>query len=221
MGLEIGRDPMAHVFDVTDDGRHRKGGFHQHPLVPFATTADFEVGRIAFRRVKAAIRQQNRLVLENLDQRLEPRVVGFGRRPYPPHDLSEVIQSDAPFGAHNPAVVGEPRCTEESRIAPPANGMNQFDAVAVDDAQQRGLGQEAVSPLSLRLDAPEKAGALGQTGKPGGVIAAQPAIKRPSANAFKSEQQANCDEFAGVETRLGVVADIFHVVISLPGKTVR
>lgn len=160
---------MAHVFGVAHDRRHRKGRFHHHAVIPFATAAKLEVLRIAFGGVKAGVGQQNRFVAENLDQRVEPLVMGVGRSPHPADDLAKMVERHAPLGAVDPAVIRHAQGAKEVRITSTADGMDQFDAVAVDDAEQGRLGQEEVGPLSLRLEAPKQAGALGQARKPVGV----------------------------------------------------
>ena len=76
---------MTDFLQVSDQGQHRKHGFDQHPVVPGAARAEFQVGWIAFAGVKAGIRQDDHAVVEPLNQWIS--VMRVGRRHQPTDDL--------------------------------------------------------------------------------------------------------------------------------------
>jgi hypothetical protein len=55
--------------------------------------------------------------------------------------------------------------------------MQQFDAVGIDHAQDRGLRQEQVRPVLMRHEQAEQAGAVWQPREQGAIIAHQPAVE--------------------------------------------
>lgn len=104
MGLEVIGHLVSHLLGVGDDGQHGVGGLHQHSDVPVAPGADLQIGRVALRRVEAAVAQQDATLLEGLDEGVEPRVVGVGGRPSPADDLARMVEGQAQLAADDPAV---------------------------------------------------------------------------------------------------------------------
>src|SRR2546425_7357864 len=46
---------------VADAGQHREHRLHQHPVLPFAARTEFEVGRIALRRMEGGITEDSHI----------------------------------------------------------------------------------------------------------------------------------------------------------------
>jgi hypothetical protein len=90
--------------------------------------------------------------------------------------------------------------------------MDQIDPEAVHDAQRRRLGQEPASPAPVGLEQAEQARALRQPGEQPFVIALQPAIEGPVADALRRVEQAQRDNLARPKARLGMLALVPHVV---------
>lgn len=54
---DIVHDAMTDLLEMADQGQHRKHGFDQHPVVPGAARAEFQVGWIALGGVEVVIGQ--------------------------------------------------------------------------------------------------------------------------------------------------------------------
>src|SRR2546423_15648437 len=62
------RPPAVHDFlQVADQGQHREHRLDQHAVLPLAPLAEFQVRRIALRRMEAGVAQNNYLLLELLN----------------------------------------------------------------------------------------------------------------------------------------------------------
>ena len=136
MGLKVFSDAVPHLLGVAGHRQHRQDGLNQHPVVPLAPVADFQVGRVSLGGVETRVREQHRAAVEHVEQGADPSVMGIGGSPDPADDLPEVVNHLAPLGPHDPAVVGDPGVAELLGAVPPAHRVDQLDAVAVHDAQQ-------------------------------------------------------------------------------------
>jgi len=168
------------VLGMADHGQHRQDGLDEHPVVPFATAADLQTGWIAMDRVKTRSREQYGVIVEPVKQRAKSGVVSVGGRPDPAHDFAEMIDHDTPLRADDPAMVGNSGLAELLGAAAPADRMDQFDAIAVHNAQPRELRQEPEGQLPMGLQAAEEPGAFRQARKQGSVVLANPAKKARS-----------------------------------------
>src|SRR5215471_9992960 len=65
----------------------------------------------------------------------------------------------------------------------------------------------------MRLEETKEPDALGEVGKQRAIVARQPAIERPIADAFESMQQAQGDHLTGPEMGLGMFGDRAHLLI--------
>lgn len=179
---------MHDLLEMTDEGQHREHGFDQHPIIPGAAPAELEIGRIAGAGVEANIGQDDHALLEQLDQRVKPSIVGVGQHPHPADDLAPVVDQQTQFDPHDPTMAGQALATELGRVAPFSNRVDQFDAVTVHDAQQGRRREKQQSPLPVGLELPKQLGALGQVGKQRLVISRQPAMERPVADPLQGVQ---------------------------------
>jgi hypothetical protein len=92
--------------------------------------------------------------------------------------------------------------------------MDQFDAIAVDHAQQSGLSQKVQCPIPMGGKQAEEPRPFGQFWKQRTIIPLQPAIECPTATAFQRKQYTYGDYFTGLQQRLGVFGNVFHLVIN-------
>jgi hypothetical protein len=101
-----------------------------------------------------------------------------------------LIEQQTEFAPDNPAVIREAFATNLVRAAAFAHRMDELNAVGVDDTQHRGGGQEDVRPVVMRLQETKEPGALGEVGKQGPIVARQPAIEGPVADALEGMEQS-------------------------------
>src|SRR6266446_1377027 len=68
-----------------------------------------------------------------LNQPLKGVVRGIGGGTRPPHDQPPLIEEQTEFAPNNPAVIGEAFAANLLRAAALAHGVDQLDAIGVDD----------------------------------------------------------------------------------------
>ena len=212
--------PMHDLFEMADQGQHREHGFDQHAVVPGAAPAELGIERIAGAGVEAGIGQDDHTLLEVLNQGMKPGVVGVGRQAHPTDDFTPVVGQQAQFNPHDPAVVRESFTTDLGRAAPLSNRMDQFDAVTIDNTQQRWRRQEQQRPLLMGLELTKQPGPLGQVRKQRVVIPRQPAIERAVADPLQGVQHPQSHDFTGPQHRLGVFGQGAHPVVD-PAEQIR
>src|SRR5499427_4063 len=139
----------------------------------------------------------------------------IGRVTGPPHDQPPLIEQQTQFATDNPAMVRQAFAADLLRAAAFAHGVDQLDAVGVDDAEHGRRGPEELRPVLMSPEEAKEAGALGEPGKQRPIVARQPAIKRPVADAFGRMQQAQGDHLTGPEMGLGVCGDGAHLLVDL------
>src|SRR5215207_4519558 len=204
---------MHDFFEKIDERQHRKYRLDHHALVPRPAPADFQVLWVAFFSMKARVATDDHLLFVLPDERLEDRVRDVRRVALPRHDEAEFVQEQAEFTADDPAPVRQPFTPILSRRAAFADGVNQFDTVRVNDAQDGRLGQKALSPGAVRLEQTEQARPLRQRREQRLEITRQPAIKGAVADAFDGEHQGQRDDLARVQRGLAVLRHLTHLVI--------
>src|SRR5262249_40349109 len=96
-----------------------------------------------------------------------------------------------------------------------ADGMDQLNAIGVDDTQHRWGGQEDFRPVVMRLEETKEPGPLGEMGKQGPIVACQPAIEGPVAPAFEGMQEPQGHHLTGPEVGLGMFGDSAQLLIDL------
>ena len=117
---------MPHLLGMADHGQHRQDGFDQHSVVPFTALANLQVGRIAFGGMKACVGEEHGALVEHIDERTKPSVMGIRGRPDPAGDFPEMVDHHAPFGASDPTMVGYPGSPKLLWTAPTADRMDQL-----------------------------------------------------------------------------------------------
>ena len=125
----------------------------------------------------------------------------------PRHHQPPLVEQQTEFAPDNPAMVGEAFAADLPGAAAFADGMDQLDAVGVNDAEDRRGGQEGLRPVVMGREETKEPGPLGQAGEQGPIVARQPPRERPVAPAFEREQKPQGDDRAGTEVRLRVRGD--------------
>ena len=68
-------------------------------------------------------------------------------------------------------MVGQAFAPDLLRAAALAHGVDQLDAIGVDDAQDRRSGEEDLRPVLMRLEEAKEPRALGEVGKQRPIVA--------------------------------------------------
>ncbi len=140
--LKIGPAPVHDLFEMANERQHREHRLDEHPVLPLTALTQFQVGRVAFRGMKAGVAQDNHAPVDLANQPLKRVIRDIGRGTCPPHDQPPLVEQQTEFPADNPAVIGEAFATDLMRAAPLAHRMDELNAVGVDDTQHRWGGQE-------------------------------------------------------------------------------
>ena len=217
--LEIAPDTMPDALEVAHARQHGKHGLDHHAVIPNAALADLQVRwvtRFAFLGllVEVRVRQNQHLLVELSDERLERAVMRVGRFAVPGAHLAEAVQDEAQLAAHDPAVVGVALLADLFVAAPEPPRVQKLNAEAVRHAQQGRRREEAGSLALMLRQKTEQACAFGQMWKQVAQVTADPAVEGAAADAFEGEQQAERDGFAGEQPRLRMFLLIWHGVIN-------
>ena len=180
---------MHYLLEMPDQREHGKHGFDHHSFVPLATFAEFEIGGVSLAGMEHSITQDDHLVFKPPNQGLKAGIVNIGGSTVPGSDQTQMIEHQAEFASHDPAMIGFPLLANLLGATPLSYGMDQLDAIAVDNAQQTGFSQEGITPVLVSSHQPEEASPMGQTRKQVSVILIQPTVECPIANAFDGMEQ--------------------------------
>jgi len=101
------------------------------------------------------------------------------------------------------------------RAAALAHGVDQLNAIRVNDAEHGRGGQESPRPILMGLQKTKEPGALGKPRKQRPIIARQPPIEGSITDAFQCVQQPHGDDLAGPKMGLGVFEEACQLVINL------
>jgi hypothetical protein len=208
--LKCGPRPMGDFFQMTDATQHREHGLDQHPGIPETPIPQFAIDRVAFFGLEGRSTQDNPLLCKGLAQRMASGIGGMRARTIPGYDQAEVIQQPAEFAPDNPALIRFPFAANLLPTAPLAHGLPQFNAIAIDYPQDRGQGQELVSPGPVCGQESQQACPLWQRREQFAPIPIQPAIERTIAHPFESAEEPQSDDFARPQIRQGMVGAVFH-----------
>ena len=175
--LKIRPDPVHDLLEVTHDGQHGEHRLNEHAVLPFAARTQFEVGRIPLGGMKSGIAQDDHASIDLSNQPLEGVIGDIGRGTGPPHDQPPLIEQQTEFAPDNPAVIREAFPANLLGAAAFADGMNELDAIRVDDAEHGRRRQENLRPVLMGLQETKEPRALGQAGEQRPIVARQPAIE--------------------------------------------
>lgn len=203
---------MEQVLETAHSGQHREDRFHDHTLIPGSLGTELQVSRNSLDTGKSQIGQGDRLSFERLNQGQEGLVVDIGRIPIPDHYFTAVIDHPTQFHSDDPTAVGLALFAQLLLAASLAPGVDQFDAIAVHNGEETGIGQEGVTPILMSLEQPLQTSPLGQI-KPRTIVAFQPAVESAELHALEGKEQTNRDQFTGIEVRLGVFGQVADSVV--------
>src|SRR6266516_4149546 len=99
-----------------------------------------------------------------------------------------------------------------------AHGVNQLDAIRVDNPEHGRSGQEDLRPVLMGPEEAKKPGALRELGKQRAIVADQPPIQRTVADAFERMQQPQGDHLTGPQVGLGMFGDSAQLLIDFIGQ---
>jgi len=212
---DVAPGAMGGFLTVADLREHREGGLDEHAVIPGAARADLQVGRIALFAPERRISEDDHALGEAGDELVKGTVVGVGGVPASGAQQAPLVENHAEFAADDPAVVGHalaPDAREATAALLPVR-MGQLHTIAVSDAEDGRLRQEARGPVLVCRAQAEQARALGQAREQRMVIARQPAIEGPLAASFKHEQQGQGHDLTRKQVRLWVLRDVCHGLI--------
>jgi hypothetical protein len=101
------------------------------------------------------------------------------------------------------------------RAAAFADGVDELDAIGVNDTQHRRLSQESLCPILMGREEAKEPRPLGEVGKQRAIVAGQPAIEGPVAPAFEGMEQPQGDDLTGPEVGLVVFGDGAELLVDL------
>src|SRR5712664_702841 len=151
-GVEIRPDSMHDLFEMADERQHRQHRLHEQAVLPRAALTQFEVAGIPLGSMKGGITQDNHPSVTLSNQPLKGVIRDLGGGTRPPHDQPPLIEQQTEFAPDNPAMIGEAFAADLLRAAALAHGVDQLDAVSVDDAEHGRSGQEDLHPVLMRFE---------------------------------------------------------------------
>src|SRR5712691_417660 len=169
--------------------QHREHRLDEHAILPLAALTQFEVGWIPLGGMETGIAQDNHPFVELPNQPLKGSICDIRGGTRPPYNQSPLIQHETQFPADNPPVIREAFAADLLRAAAFAHGMDQLDAVGVNDAEHRWSSQESLRPVLMGREEAKEPRPLGELGKQRAIVSGQPAIERPVAHAFEGMEQ--------------------------------
>ena len=158
--LKILPDPVHDLFEMADHGEHRQHRLDEHAVIPLSPPTQFEVGGIALRRMEGGITQDNHLLFELPNEGLKCLVRDIGRGTLPGHHQSPLVQQQTYFAADNPAVIGKAFAADLPGAPAFADGVDQLDALGVDDPEHRRGSQESIGPRLMGHEEAKEPGPL-------------------------------------------------------------
>ncbi len=211
--LEVTPHAMHDTLEMITERQHRQDSFDHHPHIPRPAWTDLEIGWGACVGMKASVSTDNHLLFKLLDERLEDRIRDVRRVARPADDQTQLIQQQAEFTANNPAMIRDSVASDLMRRAPFADGVDEFDAVSVNDAEHSRLGHKALRPSSVRAKEAKQAGSFRQGRKQRLEVTLKPTVERSVANAFDGEQEGERRHFAWMKFGLHMSWRVGHRII--------
>src|SRR6185369_1354649 len=112
-------------------------------------------------------------------------------------------------------MVGQAFATDLLRAAALAHGVDQLNAIRIDDAEHGRRGQENLCPILMGLQETKEPRPLGQTGEQCPIVARQPAIEGTIPDPFERMQESQGDHLTGPEEGLRMFGDRAQLLIDL------
>src|SRR6266699_1121539 len=125
----------------------------------------------------------------------------------PRHDQPPLVQHQTECAADNPAMVRHAFAADLRGTAAFAHGVDQRDARGVDDPEHGRGGQEDLRPVLMGHEEAKEPRPLGEPREQRAIVARQPAIEGPVADAFERMQQPQGNYLTGPEVGLRVFGE--------------
>ena len=146
-GLEGRPDPVHDLFDMADERQHREHRLDEYAILPRTPSTEFEVGGIALGRMEGGITQDNHSCFAWPHEPLKGVIRHVSRGTVPRDHPARLVQHQTPFPADHPAVMREAFAADLLRAATFPYGVDQLDAVGVDDSKHCRGSQEDLGPV--------------------------------------------------------------------------
>src|SRR5664279_2504197 len=198
---------------MTDHRHQRESSLNQHPLVPSASSTEFEVIGKACHILEANVCQDDSFVFIGSHQGQKDLISDIGSVPCPVDDLSRVIEQPTQLHAHDPVPIAFPLRADLLLATSFADRVKQFNPITVNGSEKGRFGQKDAAPVLVGQQQSLQAGALRQASKQTVIIPPQPADKRAEVTAFECEQQPNGDDLARIQLGLRMFGNDAHLVI--------
>jgi len=131
--------------------------------------------------MKTGVTQDNHALLKLSNQPLEGVIRHSGGGTRPRHHQAVLVEQETEFPANNPAVVRHAFAADLLWAPAFTDGMDQLDAIRVNDPKDRRGGEEAPCPVVMGPEEAKEPGALGEVGKP-----------TADSHASTSDRRAGC-----------------------------
>jgi len=111
--------------------------------------------------MKGRITQDNHAFFKLANEPLKGVIGDISGGTRPPHDQPPLIQQETEFAANNPAMIRETFAADLLGAPAFAHGVDQLDAIRINDAEHGRSGQKGLRPVLMGREETKKAGALG------------------------------------------------------------
>ena len=115
--------------------------------------------------MEGGIAQDNHLLFKLPNQPLKGVIRDIGGGTLPRDHQAPLIEQQTQFAPDDPAVIREAFPADLVRTPAFAHGVDQLDAVGVNDPVHRRSGQEDLRPVLMSPEEAKEARPLGQAGK--------------------------------------------------------
>lgn len=177
---------MKNLLEMTYGRQKRQSSLNQHPFIVGIRLTNLEIVRIALLRMKTLIRKDDRSIRKMLDHGLEIGVMHICRGKVPANHQTQMVEQPAQLAANDPTPVGKPLSANLGIRSTFTHGVDQFNAVAVDDTQQARFDQKADGPIPVSLKEAKQSRSFGKFMEQRTIISLDPTINRPTAASFQN-----------------------------------
>ncbi len=192
--LEISPHPVHHLLEMAHQGQHGQHCFDDHARIPLAPLANLKVIRKPVFLDKAFIAEQHHPGCIALGDLLKgAAVVDIGCIDIPIHDQTQMIEHETRFASDDPTPVRQSLLADLLLAAAFPTRMEQFDAIGVDQTDERRVGHKALGPLPMGIEQPKQTSAHRQLREQRPAVSLQPAIKGAIPYPFEGEPNGNRD----------------------------
>lgn len=213
--LEIRPNSLAQMFKFTNLREQRENCLDQHPIIPHAAPADFQIFRLIDVTPKAGVCQNDHFLAHLVDER-QKRLIGNIRRFHRPiGDETELVRQQTEFTADNPFPRSKTFLADSFSVGLMifSDRMTQLDAVRIDDAENSWFSQELFGQMAMRFKTSKESGSLRQSGKKFKPVLFDPSVKSVLRVAFQSKQQSECDQFAQGKFGLNMLRRLLQHIV--------